>query len=126
MNEKDIESKPEEEDSDEFGINIHYHQQEDQSTDNIEDYDEDIPFPENWKRESLESMKNTICDWIDHNVKHEYITNPDIYSKEDETRLYFKIHEKGGSDKENDGDGYFCVFEKYDTRKVEDTDVEFQ
>ena len=44
-----------------------------ESTDNIDDYDEDIPFPENWKRESLESMKNTICDWIDHNVKHEYI-----------------------------------------------------
>ena len=71
-----------------------------ESTDNIDDYDEDIPFPENWKRESLESMKNSICDWIDHNVKHEYITNPDIFSEEDETRLYFKIHEKGGSDKE--------------------------
>ena len=92
----------------------------------LETLKEDIPFPENWKRESLESMKNSICDWIDHNVKHEYITNPDIYSEEDETRLYFKIHEKGGSDKENDGDDYYCVFEKYDTRKVEDTDVEFQ
>ena len=87
---------------------------------------EDIPFPENWKRESVVSMKNTICDWIDHNVKHEYITNTDIFSEEDETRLYFKIHEKGGSDKEIDGDGFFCVFENYDTRKVEDTDVEFQ
>ena len=116
MNEKEIDTKPEEDDSDDFGINIHYHQED----------DEDIPFPENWKRESLESLKNTICDWIDHNVEHEYITNPDIYSKEDETRLYFKIHEKGGSDKENNGDGYYCVFEKYDTRKVEDTDVEFQ
>ena len=92
----------------------------------LEALKEDIPFPENWERESLESMKNSICDWIDHNVKYEYITNPDIYSKEDERRLYFKIQEEGGSDRENDGDGYFCVFEKYDTRKVEDTDVEFQ
>ena len=115
----------EKEDSEDFGFNIHYHK-EDESTDNDEDFDEDIPFSENWKRESVESMKNTICDWIDHNVEHEYKTNPDIYSKEDETRLYFKIQEEGGSDQENDGDGYFCVFEKYDTRKVEDTDVEFQ
>ena len=47
------------------------------------------------------------------------------YNKENETRLYFKVNEIGGSDQENDGDGYFCVFEKYDTRKVEDTDVKF-
>ena len=60
MNEKEIDTKPEEEGSEDFGINIHYHQED----------DEDIPFPENWKRESLEPMKNTICDWIDHNVKH--------------------------------------------------------
>ena len=108
MNEKDIDTKPEEEDSEDFGINIHYHQED----------DEDIPFPENWKRESVKSMKNTICDWIDHNVEHEFETNPDIYSKENETRLYFKVHEKNV-------DGYFCVFETFDTRKVEDTDVEF-
>ena len=116
MNEKDIETKPEENDSEDFGLNIHYHQED----------DEDIPFPENWKRESVESMKETLCDWIDHNIKHEFETNPDIYSKEDERRLYFKIQEESGSDQENDGDGYYCVFEKYDTRKVEDTDVEFQ
>jgi len=108
MNEKEIDTKPEEEGSEDFGINIHYHQED----------DEDIPFPENWKRESVESMKKTLCDWIDHNVEHEFKTNPDIYSKENETRLYFKVHEKNV-------DGYFCVFETFDTRKVEDTDVEF-
>ena len=118
MNEK--ETKSDEEDNEDFQYNIDYHKEDN------EDFSEDIPFSENWKRESVESMKNTICDWIDHNVEHEYKTNPDIYSKEDETRLYFKIQEEGGSDQENDGDGYFCVFEKYDTRKVEDTDVEFQ
>ena len=105
----------EKEDNEDFGFNIHYHKE---STDNDEDFDEDIPFSENWKRESVESMKNTICDWIDHNVEHEFETNPDIYSKENETRLYFKVHEKNV-------DGYFCVFETFDTRKVEDTDVEF-
>ena len=107
----------EKEDSEDFGFNIHYHK---------EDESEDIPFSENWKRESVESMKETLCEWINHNIKHEYKTNPDIYSKEDHPRLYFKVNERGGSDKENDGDGYYCVFEKYDTRKVEDTDVEFQ
>ena len=106
MNEKDIKTKSDKEDS--------------------EDFDEDIPFSENWKRETVESMKQTLCSWLDHNLEHESVTNYDIYSKENETRLYFKVNERGGSDKENDGDGYFCVFEKYDTRKVEDTDVEFQ
>ena len=99
----------EKEDSEDFGFNIHYHK---------EDESEDIPFSENWKRESVESMKKTLCDWIDHNVEHEFETNPHIYSKENETRLYFKVHEKNV-------DGYFCVFETFDTRKVEDTDVEF-
>ena len=110
----------EKEDNEDFGFNIHYHK-EDESEDNIED----IPFSENWKRESVESMKKTLCDWIDHNVEHEYKTNPDIYSKENETRLYVKVNERGGSDQENDGDGYYCVFEKYDTSKVEMTDVKF-
>ena len=126
MNEKDIETKPDEikydlfEDSEDFGFNIHYHK-EDESEDNIED----IPFSENWKRESVESMKKTLCDWIDHNLKHESETNPDIYSKENETRLYFKVNERGGSDQENDVDGYYCVFKKFDTSKVEMTDVKF-
>ena len=99
----------EKEDSEDFGFNIHYHK---------EDESEDIPFREYWKRVSVESMKKTLCDWIDHNVEHEFKTNPDIYSKENETRLYFKVHEKNV-------DGYFCVFEIFDIRKVEDTDVEF-
>jgi len=110
----------EKEDNEDFGFNIHYHK-EDESEDNIED----IPFSENWKRESVESMKKTLCDWIDHNLKHEFETNPDIYSKENETRLYVKVNERGGSDQENDGEGYYCVFEKYDTSKVEMTDVKF-
>ena len=107
----------EKEDSEDFGFNIHYHK---------EDESEDIPFREYWKRESVESMKKTLCDWIDHNVEHELETNPDIYSKENETRLYFKVHERGGSDQENDDDGYYCLFEKFDTSKVEMSNVKFQ
>ena len=99
MNEKDIKTKSDKEDS------------------------EDIPFSENWKRESLDSMKQTLCSWIDDNLEHESVTNYDIYSKENETRLYFKVHERGGSDHENDRDGYYCVFKKFDTRKVEETDL---
>ena len=105
MNEKDIETKSDEEDS--------------------EDFYEDIPFREYWKRETVESMKQTLCDWIDHNLKHESETNPDIYSKQNETRLYFKVNERGGSDQENDVDGYYCVFKKFDTNKIEMTDVKF-
>ncbi len=107
----------EKEDNKDFGFNIHYHK---------EDESEDIPFREYWKRESVEEIKKTLCDWIDHNIKHEFETNPDIYSKENETRLYVKVNERGGSVQENDDDGYFCVFKKFDTRKVEMTDVEFQ
>ena len=107
----------EKEDSEDFGFNIHYHK---------EDESEDIPFREYWKRETVESMKQTLCDWIDHNLKHEYETNPDIYSKQNETRLYFKVNERGGSDQENDDDGYYCLFEKFDTSKVEMTNVKFQ
>ena len=89
-----------------------------------EDFDEDIPFSENWSRKSLESMKQTICDFLDHNLEHESVTNYDIYSKEDETRLYVKIHEENSEDPENEED-YYCVFKKYDTKEVEMTNVKF-
>ena len=104
MNEKDIKTKSDKEDS--------------------EDFDEDIPFSENWSRKSLESMKQTLCDFLDHNLEHESVTNYDIYSKEDETRLYVKIHEENSEDPENEED-YYCVFKKYDTKEVEMTDVKF-
>ena len=104
MNEKDIKTKSDKEDS--------------------EDFDEDIPFSENWSRKSLESMKQTLCDFLDHNLEHESVTNYDIYSKEDETRLYVKIHEENSEDQENEED-YYCIFKKYDTKEVEMTDVKF-
>ena len=105
MNKKDIETKPDEEDE--------------------EDFDEDIPFSENWKRESVESIKETLCSWIDDNLEHESVTNYDIYSKEDETRLYLKVHEENSEDPENEVDDYLCIFKKYDTKEVEMTNVKF-
>ncbi len=105
----------EKEDSEDFGFNIHYHK---------EDESEDIPFSENWKRETVESIKETLCSWIDDNLEHESVTNYDIYSKENETRLYFKVHEENSEDPENEED-YYCVFKKYDTKEVEMTDVKF-
>ena len=51
----------EKEDSEDFGFNIHYHK-EDETTDNIDDLEEDIPFPENWERVSLD--KGYYPDYI--------------------------------------------------------------
>ena len=90
-----------------------------------EDFDEDIPFSENWSRKSLESIKETLCSWIDDNLEHESVTNYDIYSKEDETRLYVKVHEENSEDPENEVDDYYCIFKKYDTKEVEMTYVKF-
>ena len=86
MNEKDIETKSDKEDSEDFQFNIDYHKEDN------ENFPEDIPFSENWKRETVESMKQTLGSWLDHNLEHESVTNYDIYSKEDDTRLYFKVH----------------------------------
>ena len=105
----------EKEDSEDFGFNIDYHKEE----------DEDIPFPDNFRRESVESIKERVCSWLDDNLEHESVTNYDIYSKEDETRLYVKVHEENSEDPENEVDDYYCIFKKYDTKEVEMTDVKF-
>ena len=91
-----------------------------ESTDNIDDYDEDIPFPENWKRESLESMKNSICDWIDHNIEHEYQSYPNFFIKDEEKRFYMRIIEEGASDDAPEDDGYYCLVVPFDTKQVEE------
>ena len=114
----------EDREDDDFGLNIYYHK-EDEPTDNNEDLEEDIPFKEDWKRISVESIKQSICNWIEDNLEHESEENYDIYSKEDERRLYVKIHQDNSEDEEDDTDHYFCIFEKHDTRKVEMTDVKF-
>ena len=97
----------------------------DEPTDNIEELEEDIPFQDDWERISLVGMKQSISNWIDDNLEKEDEENYEIYSKEDETRLYVKIHQDNCEDEEDDTEHYFCIFEKHDTRKVEMTDVKF-
>ena len=113
-----------EKENDDFRLNIHYHK-EDEQTDNIKELEEDIPFKEDWKRISVVNMKRSISNWIEDNLEHESEENYDIYSKEDERRLYVKVHQENCEDEEDDIEHYFCIFEKHDTRKVEMTDVKF-
>ena len=40
------------------------------STDNIDDFDEDIPFRENWKRYDVDTIKRDFCNWLDHNIEN--------------------------------------------------------
>ena len=114
----------EDREDDDFRLNIHYHK-EDEQTDNNEDLEEDIPFKEDWVRISVESIKQSICNWIEDNLEHESDENHEIYSKEDERRLYVKIHQDNSEDEEDETEHYYCIFEKHDTRKVEMTDVKF-
>ena len=95
----------------------------DEPTDNIEELEEDIPFQDDWERISLVGMKQSISNWIDDNLENQDVENYDIHSKEDETRLYVKVHQENSEDEEDDTDHYFCIFEKHDTRKVEETDL---
>lgn len=97
----------------------------DEPTDNIKELEEDIPFKEDWKRISVVNMKRSISNWIDDNLENEDVENYDIHSKEDETRLYVKVHQENSEDEEDDTDHYFCIFEKHETKKVEMTDVKF-
>ena len=121
MNEKEIETKPE----DDFGLNIHYHQ-EDESTDNIDNLDEDIPFPENWKRYDLNTIKQYFSDWLDYNLQHEYKKDPEFYLSDsvNEKRFYFRLIEHGytNEDPDPDDEGYRCVFVPFETKQVEDLD----
>ena len=97
----------------------------DEPTENIEELEEDIPFQDDWERISLVGMKQSISNWIDDNLENEDVENYDIHSKEDETRLYVKVHQENSEDEEDDTDHYFCIFEKHETKKVEMTDVKF-
>ena len=95
-----------------------------ESTDNIEEFDEDIPFPENWKRYDLDTLKQHFCDWLDDQIEQEYLKDPEFYLSDNvnEKRFYMRVIEKGGSDENPDpeDEGYRCVFLPFDTKRVED------
>lgn len=92
-----------------------------ESTDDI---DEDIPFPENWTRYDLDTIKEHFSDWLDDNIEHQYTVDPEFYLSDsvNEKRFYMRVIEKGGSDEDPDpeDEGYRCVFVPYDTKRVED------
>ena len=90
-----------------------------------DDCDEDIPFPENWKRVDVDEMKQNFMDWLDDNIEHQYTIDPEFYLSDsvNEKRFYFRVIESGGCDVEPpdpDDEGYRCVFVPFDTKRVED------
>ena len=89
-------------------------------TDNIEDYDEDIPSRDNWKRYNVDSIKRMFSDWIDDNIKNEYKSYPEFFVKDTEKRFYLRIRQEGYSDKDPEGDGYYGLVVPFDTKQVEE------
>mgnify|MGYP000011653047 FL=1 len=115
----------EKEDSEDFGFNIHYHK-EDESTDNIEDIPEDIPYSENWKRVSLDKMKKDFNNWLDDSIEKEFVKDPEFYLSDDvnEKRFYMRIINRGPFEEEDEDlefKEYTCIFVPYDTKRVEMT-----
>ena len=93
---------------------------EEKLTDNIEDYDEDIPSRENWKRYNVDTIKRMFSDWIDHNIEHEYQSYPNFFLKEEEKRFYMRIIEEGATDKDPEDDGYYCLVVPFYTKQIEE------
>ena len=91
-----------------------------------DDCDEDIPFPENWKRVDVDEMKQNFMDWLDDNIEHEYTKDPEFYlsNSVNEKRFYFRVVEEGYTDElpDPDDEGYRCVVVPFDTKRVEDID----
>ena len=119
----------EKEDSEDFGFNIDYHK-EDEPTDNIDDLEEDIPFPENWERVSLDKMKKDFNSWLDFHVEKEFLKDPEFYLSDDvnEKRFYMRIINRGPFEEEDEDlefKEYTCVYVSYDTKEVEMNDVKF-
>ena len=92
-------------------------------TDNIEDYDENIPARENWKRYNVDSIKRMFSDWIDHNIEHEYQSYPNFFIKDNEKRFYMRVVEQGYTDEDLEDEGYYCIVKRFETKRVEMTDV---
>ena len=93
-----------------------------ESTDNSDDFDEDIPFPENWKRVDVDELKQNFMDWLDDNIEHEYTKDPEFYlsNSVNEKRFYMRVIEEGYTDEDPEDEGYFCIVEPFETKRVED------
>ncbi len=88
------------------------------------DLEEDIPFQENWKRVDVDELKQKFMYWLDDNIEHEYTKDPEFYlsNSVNEKRFYMRVIEEGYTDDVPDDDGYFCIIEPFDTKRVEETE----
>ena len=86
-----------------------------------DDCDEDIPFPENWKRVDVDELKQNFMDWLDDNIEHEYTKDPEFYlsNSVNEKRFYMRVIEEGYTDEDPEDEGYFCIVEPFETKRVE-------
>ena len=99
----------------------------DEPTDNIDDLEEDIPFPENWERISLEKLKKDFNSWLDNSIEKEFVKDPEFYLSDDvnEKRFYMRVINRGpfeDEDEELEFKEYTCVYIPYDTKRVEGID----
>lgn len=87
-----------------------------------EDLEEDIPFPENWKRVNVDELKQNFMDWLDDNIEHEYTKDPEFYlsNSVNEKRFYMRVIEEGYTDEDPEDEGYYCIVEPFETKRVED------
>ena len=110
----------EKKDSEDFQFNIDYHKEDD------EDFPEDIPYPENWERVSLDKMKKDFNNWLDDSIEQEFVKDPEFYLSDDvnEKRFYMRIINRGPFEEEDEDlefKEYTCIFVPYDTKRVEMT-----
>ena len=68
----------------------------------------------------METIKRDFCNWLDHNIENEYKSHPNLFMKEEEKRLYIHIQEKGYTDEDPEDEGYYCIVEPFETKRVED------
>ena len=103
-----------------FSSSMYKETMEEKLTDNIEDYDENIPPRGDWKRYNVDTIKSMFCEWIDDNIENEYKSYPNLFIKDEEKRFYMRIIEKGYSDDDPEDDGYYCLFVPFSTSQVEE------
>ena len=94
----------------------------DEPTDNTDEFPEDIPFPEHWKRVSLDKLKKDFINWLDDSVDEEYLKDPEFYMSDNvnEKRFYMRIIDRGPFEEEElEFKEYTCVYVPHDTKRVE-------
>ena len=95
-----------------------------ETIDNTNVLPEDIPFPEHWKRVSLDKLKKDFINWLDDSVDEEYLKDPEFYMSDNvnEKRFYMRIIDRGPFEEEEEElefKEYTCVYVPHDTKRVE-------